>query len=139
MIRSAPRSGREATPHWKAARDGVLLLPFCSLTGRPVWPPSGACETAGGTLEWRECDGVGVVASFSVVRRPVQAEWMEAGAYVVAMIDLDAGIRMLSNIVDCDPAEIACGARVRATFVATTDPELGLPVFRLDRPDGNGG
>jgi uncharacterized protein len=127
MIRSAPRRGREATPHWKAARDGVLLLPFCRATGRPAWPPS---DPEGG-LDWRECQGGGVVASFSVVHRAVQPEWKDVGPYVVAMIDLDSGHRMLSNIVGCDPGEVSCGARVRVEFVPTTDPELGLPVFRL--------
>jgi uncharacterized OB-fold protein len=61
----------------------------------------------------------------------VQPEWKEGGPYVVAMIALDAGVRMLSNVVDCDPAAVACGARVAVGFVPTTDPALGLPVFRL--------
>lgn len=128
---SAPRNGREATPHWVAARQGMLKLPFCSVTGRLVWPPSAAVSNVGGSLEWRECPGGGTVAGFSIVRRPVQPEWQDKAPYVVAMIDLDAGVRMLSNIVDCNPETVRVGARVHCGFVETTDPELGLPVFRL--------
>lgn len=127
MIRSAPRNGREATPHWKAARAGVLLLPFCKTTGRSAWPP-----TSADTLEWRECEGRGRIVAFSVVRRPVQPEWEDAVPYIVAMVELDVGVRMLSNVVDCVPETLRIGARVRVDFVETTDPELGLPVFRLE-------
>jgi uncharacterized OB-fold protein len=133
MIRPAPRAGREAAPHWKAAAEGVLRLPFCSLTGKAFWPPSGACEAADGSVEWRACEGGGVVESFSVVRRAVQPEWKDGGPYVVAMIALDAEVRMLSNVVECDPDEVTIGARVAVAFVPTTDPALGLAVFKLVR------
>ncbi len=129
---SAPRNGREATPHWQAARQGILRLPFNSVTGAPAWPPSSAPTNDGGTIEWRDCPTGGTIVSFSIVRRPVQPEWQDKAPYVVALIDLDAGIRMLSNIVDCDPETVAIGARVQCQFVETTDPELGLPVFRLE-------
>lgn len=141
MIWPTPRTGREPMPYWRGAREGVLRLPFCSLTGRAVWPPSAACAAAGGEVEWRDCPRGGTVSSFSVVRRAVQPEWKHLGAYVVAMIDLDAGVRMLSNIVACDAAEITIGVRVEAIFVLTSDRELGLPVFRVagrDRPEGGG-
>jgi uncharacterized OB-fold protein len=131
MIYSAPRNGREATPHWKAARDGRLLLPFCETNGHFAWPPAAACPTCGAKLAWRESSGRGSVVTFSIVRRAVQPEWKDKGAYVVAMVALDDGGRLLSNIVDCDPDKVTIGARVDCAFVETTDPELGLPVFRL--------
>lgn len=131
MIYSAPPNGREATPHWKAARQGRLVMPFCEACGVIAWPPAGACTRCRSALAWRECSGAGVVVTFSVVRRAVQPEWKDAVPYVVAFIDLDEGGRILSNIVDCDPADVRCGARVTARFVPTTDPELGLPVFYL--------
>jgi uncharacterized OB-fold protein len=124
MIYSAPRNGREATPHWQAARAGVLKLPFRQ--GVPVWPPNDAPD-----LEWRDCSGGGTVLSFSVVRRAVQPEWKGKEPYVIAMIALDAGVRMLSNIIGCHPADVTIGARVQARFVETTDPDLGLVVFEL--------
>lgn len=126
MSYSAPRNGREATPHWKAARQGRLLLPFDAASGRPVWPPGD------GELEWRECDGAGIIASFSIVRRAVQPEWQDKAPYCVGMIDLPSGHRLLSNVVACDMEALRIGARVRCLFVETSDAELGLPVFRLE-------
>jgi uncharacterized OB-fold protein len=74
---------------------------------------------------------MGVVVTFSVVRRAVQPELKDEVPYVVAFIDLDEGGRILSNILDGDLADIRCGSRVAARFVPATDPELGLPVFHL--------
>jgi uncharacterized OB-fold protein len=132
MKYSAPRSGREATPHWKAAHDGRLLLPFCTTNHHFCWPPAQRCPTCHGSIAWRESGGAGVVETFSIVRRPVQPEWKDREPYVVAFVRLDDGGRLLSNIIDCPPEDVHCGARVTCTFVETTDPELGLPVFRLD-------
>ena len=131
MIYSAPRNGREATPHWKAAREGRLLLPFCETNGHFAWPPGKACPTCGSNLAWRESRGDGKVVTFSIIRRAVQPEWKDKGAYVVAIIALDDGGRLISNIVDCDVDMVKIGARVSCAFVETSDPELGLPVFRL--------
>jgi uncharacterized OB-fold protein len=76
--------------------------------------------------------GRGSVETFSIVRRPAQTEWKGREPYIVAFIKLDDGGRILSNLVDCAPEKVRCGDRVTCTFVETTDPELGLPVFRLD-------
>jgi uncharacterized OB-fold protein len=61
----------------------------------------------------------------------VQPEWKDAVCYVVAFIALDEAPRLLSNIVDCDPESAAIGQRVTCVFVATAEPDLSLPVFRL--------
>lgn len=124
MIYPAPRTGREAMPHWKAAREGTLLLPF-DAAGAAVWPPGA------GPLTWRTASGIGVIASYSVVRRPVTPEWKDKAPYCIALIDLSSGHRLLTNIIDCEVEEVRIGARVHSALVETTDPELGLVVFRL--------
>ena len=132
MIRSAPRLGREATPHWKAAREGRLVLPYCTACDRYEWPPRASCAYCGGVSAWRECAGTGTVATYSIVHRAVTPEWKSEVPYVVAMIELDEGVRLLSNIVDCTLDALCCGLRVRCRFVETTDPELGLVLFVPD-------
>jgi uncharacterized protein len=134
MRYSAPRNGREATPHWKAARQGRLLLPFCTTHHHFCWPPARRCPACHSPVEWKESGGAGVVETFSIVRRAVQPEWKDKEPYVVAFVRLDDGGRLFSNIVDCAPETVRCGARVTCSFVETTDPELGLPVFRLALP-----
>ena len=132
MKYSAPRNGREATPHWKAAREGRLLLPFCTAHSHFCWPPAERGPKCHSSIAWKASDGKGVVETFSIVRRPAQAEWKGKEPYIVAFVRLDDDGRLLSNLVDCAPEAVQCGARVTCAFVETTDPELGLPVFRLD-------
>jgi uncharacterized OB-fold protein len=129
MIYSAPRSGRETTPHWQASRHGRLLMPYCPVCARFIWPATGACHACGSALEWKECTGAGKVITYSIVRRPVQPEWQDAAPYIVAFVELAEGVRLLSNVVDCKPEQISCGMSVHCRFVETTDPNLGLPVF----------
>lgn len=130
MKYSAPRNGREATRHWIAAREGRLLLPFCVQQDHFCWPPAQRCQTCQSPIVWKECSGTGVVETFAIVRRAVQPEWKGKEPYVVALIRLDDGGRLFSNVIDCDPADVRCGDRVVCAFVETTDPELGLAVFR---------
>jgi uncharacterized OB-fold protein len=134
MIYSAPRNGREATPHWKAAKERRLVMPVCEACGCVDWPPAEKCRRCGGAIRWDERDGGGRILTYSVVRRAVQPAWKAMVPYVVAFVELDGGGRLLSNVVDCTPDDVRIGARVTCDFVETSDPELGLPVFRLDRP-----
>ena len=121
---AAPRPGREAMPHWKAAREGTLLLPY-DAAGLPVWPPGA------GSLTWQAVSGMGKIASYSIVRRPVAPEWKDKAPYCVAVVELESGHRLLTNIIDCDVEQVRIGAVVQCAFVETNDPELGLAVFRL--------
>ena len=81
---------------------------------------------------WRECAGTGTLVTYSVVHRAVTPEWKSEVPYVLAFIELDEGVRLLSNIVDCKLDALCCGLRVRCRFVETTDPELGLVLFVPD-------
>jgi uncharacterized OB-fold protein len=132
MIRSAPRAGREATPHWKAAREGRVVLPYCTSCNQFDWPPRANCARCAGVNGWRECTGTGSVVTYSVVHRAVTPQWKSEVPYVVAIVELDEGIKLLSNIVDCERSALCCGLRVRCRFVETTDPEMSLVVFAPD-------
>ncbi len=132
MIRPAPRKGREEMPHWLAARAGRLVLPWCAGCARFEWPARPTCAACGAPVAWRECAGTGTLLTWSVVHRAASPDWSAATPYVVALVELDEGARLMTNIVGCDPARLAVGERVRAQYVETTDPELGLVVFAPD-------
>jgi len=129
MRHAAPRPGREADPHWQAAREGRLALPFCPSCESYAWPPRMTCARGCGAMTWRDCAGTGRVHSFSVVHRAVNPEMADAVPYVVAFVALDEGPRLMTNLVDCDPAAVRCGQRVTARFEASADPDLWVPVF----------
>jgi uncharacterized OB-fold protein len=80
-----------------------------------------------------KASGRGTVYSWIVVERPIPAEvYGDDVPYVVALIELDEGVRLPSNLIDCAPAEITGGLAVEVVFDDVT-PEVTLPKFRPAR------
>lgn len=81
-------------------------------------------------LIWTELSGRGVVYSFTTVYRAPRPELEDAVPYVVALVDLDEGARMMSQIVGCPPDQVGIGMRVEVEFRPSAE-WAALPVFRL--------
>lgn len=107
---------REAAPFWAAAANGRLVLQYCDGCGRCVHYPRSHCpQCLSSYLSWHESAGAGSVYSFTVVHRsPATVD--QPAPYVVALIDLDEGVRMMSNVVDCLVDDVTVGMRVRVWF-----------------------
>jgi uncharacterized OB-fold protein len=73
--------------------------------------------------------GEGVVYSFTIVHRPLARWFAEAVPLVCAVIELDEGVRMISNVEGIDPVDVSIGMRVSVTFEDVND-EITLPKFR---------
>jgi hypothetical protein len=113
----------ETLPFWQAAAEGRLLLKFCRLCGRTHWYPRALCPHChSADLEWREASGKGTVYSFTVVRRAEPP-------YVLALVRLDEGTTLLTNIVDCDPDSVRIGQRVALCFRPAREGR-SMPYFR---------
>jgi hypothetical protein len=80
-------------------------------------------------LEWVEASGKGTIYSYTVVMNNSPSAFINDIPYVVALIKLDEGVQMLSNIVDCDFDELKCDMPVEVTF-EKLDDEFSLPNFR---------
>lgn len=118
-------------PYWEGAREERLMIQQCPECGTPNFPPRLACTECFADLEWIEADGRGTVFTYGVVNRPNLPDvFDQAVPFVVAVIELDEGPYMLSNVVDCDPDEVDVGAAVEAVFEPVTE-EIGLPLFVL--------
>ena len=125
----APTITLETKPFWEAATEGRLVLPRCDACTTIIWYPRAFCPACGNaSVSWIEAAGTGTVYSFTIVRKG-QGPYRDAGAYVVAYVELDEGPRMMTNVVDCDPDAVAIGMRVEVTFDAT-DKGTALPRFR---------
>ena len=82
-------------------------------------------------LHWAPVSGKCTVYSYTVTVQPFHPFWADKVPYVVATIELaeQPHLHFVSNIVDCDPSEVAVGMPVEVTFL-TVAPDLTLPVFR---------
>ena len=90
---------------------GKFMIQRSKSTGAYVFYPRVAAPGTGESdLEWVEASGDGVVYSTTVVRNRPE----KGGDYNVALIDLAEGLRMMSRVVDIEPAAVKIGMNVRA-------------------------
>ena len=130
MERTFPTSSALADAFYAGCREGKLLLQHCTDCDKPQFYPRILCSHCGGrNLVWRPASGRGRIATFTIVRQPVSPAY--EAPYVVALIDLEEGPRMMSHIVRCDPERVRIGQLVCVTFEAWSDT-LTMPVFQLE-------
>jgi len=119
-----------ARPFWDAARERRLLIQHCRDCHKHVFYPRVACPHCfSENLEWVQASGRGTVYSYTVVYNNAPSAFIPDIPYVVAVIDLAEGVRMLSNIVECDLDALRCDMPVEVTFERLND-EFTLPKFR---------
>ena len=97
-----PPATELSRPFWEGCRAGELRLQHCGDCGRFQFYPRTVCSHCDSTaLTWRAVSGNGRIASFTVVRRAISFAY--DAPYVVALIDLEEGPRMMSSVVGVDP------------------------------------
>ncbi|MEA2857323.1 MAG: uncharacterized protein QOH98_1644 [Methylobacteriaceae bacterium] len=117
-------------PFWEGARAGRLMLQFCTDTGRfQHYPRPVSIYTGSRNLEWREVSGNGRIYDCTIVRIP--GPGVEGRLPLsVATVELDEGVRIISNIIGSNPDEVAIGRRVVLAW-DRLDDETPYPAFRL--------
>ncbi|MFM2129758.1 MAG: hypothetical protein RL477_1304 [Pseudomonadota bacterium] len=124
-----PRPSAESKPYWDAAREHRLVIQKCNSCGRFWFPPSQRCaHCLSDDYAWTSVQGTGKVFSFVTYQRLYHKGWDGEVPYVVAVIELDEGPRLLSNITGIAPEKVACDMRVRVVFDDVT-PGVALPKF----------
>jgi uncharacterized protein len=122
IARLQPPASDEAAPFWEATRRGYLVLPWCRVCERPFWYPRATCPRClGDVVEWRPAVGDGVVYAASVQHLPGPGRDAADGPYVVALVDLDEGVRVTGNVLECAPETVRVGMRVRAMWEPLSD------------------
>lgn len=115
---------------WRRTGERELAYPECADCASIVFYPRRHCPQCGGAdLNWRQASGAGSIYSFSVVRQSYHPFFRAQVPYAVAWIDLDEGVRLLSNVIGTeDPgAQLSIGQRVMLTWEA--HDELCIPLF----------
>lgn len=126
-----PPSNPDTAPYWQAAREERLLMQRCRACGHVRFPPSHLCPKChGADGDWAELSGRGSVASFTVMRRAPTPAYAARVPYVLALIDLDEGPRMMANVLGDDALGVAIGDRVEVVFEARGEDGFKLPQFR---------
>lgn len=112
-----PKPNLETQPFWDATAEGRIDLPRCTQCDLVIFYPRLICpDCQSADLEWQTMAGTGTVYTYSVDHAGGGRTWKEHAPFVVAYVELDEGPRMLTNIVDCDPADVSVGMAVTAVF-----------------------
>ena len=119
-------------PFWDGLKQGELRIQRCSACGDAVFYPRVGCPSCGSrALEWITASGRGTVHAFTIAHRGVPAAFKGAVAYVVALVELEEGARLMTNLIGVDPTPeaVRIGMAVEVMFDEVTD-EVTLAKFR---------
>ena len=120
-------SSQVSVPFWEGCRSEELRYQRCEACGASNFPPTEHCrQCLSAELRWQQSSGRGEIYSWTVVHRPVTAGFRPP--YAPAIVTLDEGYQMLTNIVGVSPDDLAIGMRVRVQFHAVGD-DVTLPYF----------
>jgi uncharacterized protein len=119
-------------PYWDSLKAHAMRLQRCGSCGRFVFFPRALCPFCfSDALTWTPVSGRGVVHAFTVPHRHPSPAFQPDLPYVVALVELEEGPRLMTNLIDVppDPAQIAVGMPVEVVYDDVT-PEVTLPKFR---------
>jgi uncharacterized OB-fold protein len=126
--RPAPILTEDNHEYWDAAKEGRLVAQRCSECSRlrhPPRPMCPACHSLGHTVT--DLAGTGVVYSYSILHYPEFPGFTYP--VIAALIDLDEGVRVLSNLVNIEPGDVRVGLTVAMQGCEATKDGGAVPVF----------
>ncbi len=134
-MKSWPERTPETAAYWAGCARHELLIQRCLVCGLHQFYPRLLCTACSArTLEWVRAAGRGVIKSFTIVRRAVSEAYAPDVPYVVALIELEEGPTMMSNVVGCDVGEVRIGLPVQVVF-DDWSKDVSIPKFTpADRP-----
>jgi uncharacterized protein len=112
-----PVANADSLPYWNAARERRLVIRKCKACGELHFMPRHLCPACwSDQLEWIDAKGTGHVHSFSLIHRASDPSFASRVPYVLALVELDEGPRMMANILGEDALSTAIGDPVAVTF-----------------------
>jgi uncharacterized protein len=129
--RMLPKLNENNRAFWTGGADGQLMVAQCTQCSLWVQPAAADCPDCGGELVARPVSGQGTVFTYTVNYQPFMPT--VPVPYVIAIVELveQAGLRMATNIVDCEPDSVYIGLPVQVRFERqdVDGDEVFVPVF----------
>ena len=127
--RPLPRPSPVSQPFWEGTKARELRLHRCRDCGRHIFYPRSLCPFClSESLDWTLAGGRGKVYSYTVVRRAAHPAFRDDVPYVLAIVELEEGPRLTTNIVNCGLEDVRVDMPVTATYDDIT-PEVTLLKF----------
>jgi uncharacterized OB-fold protein len=119
-------------PFFEAAARGELLYQRCPACGHVQFYPRAVCTACGGDPAWAQASGRGAVHTYTVVRQNGMPPFKDELPYVVAMVELPEGVRMMGNVTGVGADDVRVGFALEA-YAVEFEPGLALPFWRPAR------
>ena len=117
LVRDIPQPTPESQPFWDGAALGELRIQRCNACERFWFPPSNRCQHCwSDDVEWRTVSGRAELYTFTVYRRAYAPALKEQLPYVVGIVELEEGPRLVTNVVGCDPDDVRVGMPLQVIF-----------------------
>ncbi len=125
-----PQNIELTRPYWEAAKRHELVIPRCQKCDHLFFYPRSECPRCFSTdIEWANVSGRGRLHTFTIVRQPVNPAFLDDVPYVYALVQLNEGPRMISNVVQCDIDDVKVDMPLTVFFDDVT-PEWTLVKFK---------
>lgn len=122
----------EAQPYWDGLKENKLMLPKCDDCGKPFFYPRVLCPNCHSrNISWMQASGRGKLYSFQIAHRSLNRAFKVELPCVMAMIELEEGPRVLSNLINIepDPNVVKCDMPVEVVFEKQND-DITLALFQ---------
>lgn len=124
-----PTPEPDTQPFWDAAADGRLLLRRCDDCDATSFYPRSFCPSCWSeNVSWTQASGRATLYTWSVVHANDLPPFAERVPYVAAVVDLEEGPRMMTNVIDCAADDLQIGMDLVVTFQRRTD-DVTVPLF----------
>ncbi len=116
--------------YWEATQKHELRVQKCNSCGTLRFPPRPICHVCNSfDSEWILCSGKGTIHSYVVVPRPAHPAFRDKVPYGVVLVDLEEGVRLISNVVDVPSDQLSIGMPVEVVFDDVAE-DVTLPRFK---------
>ncbi len=129
LDRPLPTPTRDSQPYWDGLREGRFMLQHCAACGqvrhypRPVCPHCFSMES-----RWEEAPLGGRIHTWTVCHHPFNFFFKQAAPYIVALVDMEAGVRVNAQLRGVAESDLKIGTKVRLAFEPVTK-DVTLPYF----------
>lgn len=126
-----PVPSPESQPYWDGLREHKLLTPRCDACESYWFPPALLCPRCNSAKwTWTAVSGRGRIFSYVVYHRVYHPGFADEVPYAVAVIELDEGPRLISNVIGVAPDKLVCDMKVEVVYQPITEA-ITLPKFKL--------
>lgn len=120
----------DSRPYWEGLAQHILRIQRCSSCQQAVFYPRGICPHChSDQLVWITATGRGTIYSYTVAHQAFGL-FAEQVPFIVAMVELEEGVRLMTRIIDAPREQVKIGAAVTVSFTNVGE-NLTLPYFRL--------